>query len=104
MCIRDSLQADHERRAGVLLRQPGGHDAHHPLVPVGPGQHQGVPLRLGQGLGCGLALGVDLRLNGLPLPVEVAQGAGQLLSPGRIVREEQLPSQGGCLLYTSRCV
>ncbi len=89
------LQADHKRRAGVLLRQTGGHDAHHPLVPLLPGQHQGVPLRLGQGLGHGLALGIDLRLNGLPLPVEVAQGPGELLPPGRIVREQQLPSHGG---------
>ena len=87
------LQADHKRRAGVLLRQTGGHDAHHPLVPLLPGQHQGVPLR--PGLGHGLALGIDLRLNGLPLPVEVAQGPGEFLPPGRIVREKQFPSQGG---------
>lgn len=73
------VQTDHKGGAGILLAQAGGHDAHHPLVPLRVGQDNG-PL-LGLVVQALDALLKNLSLNVLPLPVELAQLLGQLLSP-----------------------
>ena len=82
------VQADHKGGAGELLGQAGGHDAHHPLVPLLVGQDDGPGLGLlRQALD---ALLKDVPLDGLALPVQVAQGLGQRLRPVRVLGEQQL--------------
>ena len=82
------VQADHKRRAAVPLRQAGGHDAHHALVPLRIGQ-QHRPL-LGGPVQPIHTLPENLALNGLPLPVQGAQLLGQLLPPLPVPGEEEL--------------
>ena len=88
------LEADHKGGAGEALGQAGGHDAHHPLVPPLSGQDDAaagsgaLPLQTGQ------ALGKDLPLDVLSLPVELAQLVGELLGPAGVLGEQQLGGQG----------
>ena len=82
-----AVHADQEGGAGVFLGHAGGHDAHHALVPVFSGQHDG-PGHFGAQAGDGVA--VDVGFYGLPLPVQAAQGAGLSRGVGGIVGQEQL--------------
>src|SRR5699024_3608713 len=89
------LEADHEGGTGIPLGQTGGHNAHYPLVPAFSGEDQSPagPHRLS--LQPGLTLLKDLSLNGLALPVELAQLLGQPLRPGGVIGEEQLGGHPG---------
>ena len=87
------LEADHKHGAGELLTQAGGHDAHHPLVPVPVLQDQAVHmLFVSQPLG---ALGKDLQLHRLAFPVEFTQLMGQQISPAVVIGEKKVHSHGG---------
>ena len=82
------LEADHKHRAGVLLGQAGGHDAHHPLVPGLVRQHQAVILLpAGQQ---GQALVENLQLHRLTLAVELTQLVGQQLGLAVVLGEDEL--------------
>ncbi len=88
------VQADHKGRAGVLLRQAGGHNAHHPLVPVLVRQKNDA--RLGPTLQPLHTLLENLTLNGLPLPVQGAQLLGQGGRAARVPGEEASAARSAC--------
>ena len=65
-----ATEANQKHRATVLLGQPGGHNAHHALMPVFPGQYNGVGVL--NPLQHRYSICIDFRFNGLALPVEPA--------------------------------
>ena len=88
LALSVGLEADHEHRAGELLGQPGGHDAHHPLVPGLVRQHQAVvlPVRVQPAQ----ALVEDIQLHRLAGAVEVAELLGQQLRLGGVLGEDEV--------------
>ena len=88
-----ALQVDHEAGTGILLAEAGGNDAHHPLVPVLAGQHQGAALAGRETADLVNGVGADILLHALALPVELAELPGKLLSPLRVGALQKLRRQ-----------
>ena len=78
------LEMDHKAGGGVFFTEAGGHDAHHPLMPVLAGEYQRVALLRAQLFDLRHGVGADGLLHRLPFPVQIAQLSGQLLRSGRI--------------------
>ena len=87
------VQADHKSGAGILLRQAGGHNAHHPLVPMLLSQKNDP--RLGLSLQLPDTFLKNFTFNGLTLPVQGTQLLGQVGRPPRVPGEQQLCGQIG---------
>ena len=86
------LETDHKHGAGKLLGQPGGHDAHHALVPGVVGQDQTV---VGPAPGqAGETIVENIQLHPLPLSVELTQLVGQILGPLGVVRQDEVGGHG----------
>ncbi len=96
-------QVDHEAGAGVFFTEPGGHNAHHALVPRLAGEDLGAALLCPEIPDLLHGIGADGLLHSLALPVQVAQGPGQLLRPGGIVRFQQVCRQV-CGAHAAGCV
>ena len=86
-----AVQADQEGGAAVFFRDAAGHDAHHTLVPAFVCQHDGLRLLAGRQHADGLL--ENFRFHGLALPVQFAQGLGQLGRFPVILRQKQADGQ-----------
>ena len=85
---QSAVQTDHKARAGVFLRQAGGHNAHHALVPLVPSQYNDPLLWFYVQMLDTLLK--DFSLNALAFPVQFAQLQSQLLRPLGVAGEKQL--------------
>ena len=83
-----AVHADQEGGAVVLLRQAGGHDAHHALVPGLPCQDDGLGLGIRPQHFGGLL--IDHSLHLLPLPIEPAEIRCQSLGLVGVLGQKQL--------------
>lgn len=82
------VQADHHRRDGKCVRQPGCHNPDHPRMPALRRQDDRVPGPFRAQHPFGLV--PDARLQFLPFPILLAQRPRQLRRPAPVLRHKQL--------------